>query len=75
MTKIFAAILFLFVFGQSASACPICRAQANAIINQDFWQNFSLLLLPLLLLALVGAALFYANELKGFLKWRKTNFR
>ncbi len=46
----------------AAGACPHCRVQAReAVYTQTFVPNAALLLLPLLVIAAIGAALYFSS--------------
>lgn len=54
----------LLLFGATAEACPKCRPLVNAgIYDVLFVQNLAFMALPLALLLLVGAALYFAEPL------------
>lgn len=60
----FAALFILLFFKLTVAACPWCRAQVkDGVYNEDFFRNFFMLLLPLLLLAAIGFGLYHADKI------------
>lgn len=50
-------------------ACPECRAQVKSgVLSPDFTTTLFVMLLPVGVLALVGAGIYYADDIKDRLK-------
>jgi hypothetical protein len=63
-------VLAALLFGSGAAwACPQCRPLVKAgVYNQDFVGTLFLLLLPVGVLVLIGAGLYFAAPLKARLR-------
>ncbi len=78
MKSTFISVLtsLLFLSNAPLGACPRCRPLVQAAIhNADFLGNVVVMLLPVALLLLIGAALFFVDALeielrKGAQTWR-----
>lgn len=68
-------LLFLSV-APSVWACPECRAQVNSgVYSQNFSGTLLVMLLPIIVLALVGVGIYYADDIKTKLKGRKSKWQ
>lgn len=57
-------------FSSSVMACPLCRAEVRSnIYDNHFTGNFLAMVLPLCVVALIGAGLFHADKFET--KWQK----
>ena len=69
-------VLAAFLFGSGAAwACPQCRPLVKAgVYNQGFAGTLVLLLLPVGVLVLIGAGLYFAAPLKARLRKERTQW-
>jgi hypothetical protein len=69
-------VLSALLFGSGATwACPQCRPLVKAgVYNQDFAGTLFLLLLPVGVLLLIGAGLYFAAPLKARLRRERTQW-
>jgi len=62
-------LLLLVGFNLTALACAECRARVkDGIFDQSFGANLFVVLLPIVVIAVIGIALYYADEITGKLK-------
>ena len=60
----------------AAWACPECRAQVNSgVYGGGFAGTLLVMLLPVVVLALVGAGVYHADDIKARLKGRAGGWR
>jgi hypothetical protein len=70
-------LLFLSA-APTAWACPECRARVNSgVYSSDFTGTLIVMLLPIIVLALIGVGVYYADAIKakfkgGTGKWQTT---
>ena len=66
-------IVFLVALGSgSASACPKCRPLVEAgVFNASFGSNLASMALPLALVGIIGAALYFAEPFVARLEGQK----
>jgi hypothetical protein len=71
--------LLLLSFDLTASACAECRARVNdGIFDHSFWANLIVVLLPIVVIAAVGIAIYFTHEIgdrikKGASRWKTTD--
>ena len=69
--KGFLAAVMIMVLEQAVFACPWCRAQVkDGIYDRDFFGNFLVLMLPVVILAAIGFGLYYFDKIKQKFKGR-----
>ena len=72
-------LLLLVAFNLTASACAECRIRVKSgIFDQSFGANLFVVLLPIVVIAAIGIALYYADEItdklkKGASRWQKND--
>jgi hypothetical protein len=55
----------------AVSACPLCRAQIESgIYDQNFFDNFFMMLLPLIIITAIGSGLYHADKISDRLRGR-----
>lgn len=60
----------------AAWACPECRARVNSgVYGADFPLLLFVMLLPVVVLALVGVGVYYADDIRGGLKARAVKWQ
>ncbi len=78
ITRLVGLLLFLSA-APTAWACPECRAQVNSgVYSQNFTGTLLVMLLPIIVLALIGVGIYYADDIKAKLqvrasKWQTTS--
>ncbi len=71
-----AGLLLFLGAAPSVWACPECRAQVNSgVYGQSFTGILLVMLLPIIVLALVGVGIYYADDIKARLKGRASKWQ
>lgn len=71
ITSICAALTLFFNAASVWAYCAECRAEVKSgIYNEDFASNLFILLLPLFVLALIAAVIYFADDIKIKFKGR-----
>ena len=66
-----ATLLLCLGAAPAARSCPECRAQVNSgVYGPDFTTNLLAMLLPLIVLAVVGAGTYLAGDIRAKLRGR-----
>ncbi len=66
-----AGLLLFLSAAPSVWACPECRVQVNSgVYSQNFTGTLLVMLLPIIVLALIGVGIYYADDIKAKLKGR-----
>jgi len=70
ISRLAGLLLFLSV-APSVWACSECRIQVNSgVYSQNFTGTLLVMLLPIIVLALIGVGIYYADDIKAKLKGR-----